>query len=259
MGRRQRESTPMSTKSARPSHRAAFDSAIRRALKAAVSRGELTTTDMRTALDRLTTGAGASNRKGQRADSTARRDDILQAAVRLFVTKGYHAATLQDIADELGLTRPAFYYYFRSKQEILESLCQKSVTAADDIIDRALRQPSANLAQAVRQTLEAYAAYIASDLTTAIMMRNYEEMSPAEKQRLTTRRRARQDKVLVLVKKGIRSGEFAAPHPKIAVLTAFEAIHSVHSWYDSEGPLSREKVARVIVEQILSGLLSRRD
>lgn len=233
---------------------ASADRAIQRALKAAVVRGELSSADMKAALERLSAGGA---RKPQRGDSTARRDDILQSAVRLFVTKGYHAATLQDIADELGLTRPAFYYYFRSKQEILEAICRKAVEAADAVVNQALKLPAASNAQAVRQTLQAYAAYIAADITTAIMMRNYEEMSPGEKQRLTTRRRARQDKVLALVKKGIRAGEFSSAQPKIAVLSAFEAIHSVHSWYDDEGPLSREKVSTILVDQILNGLLAR--
>ena len=231
------------------------DRAIQQALKAAVARGELSGADMKSALERLSAGGGS--KKPQRGDSTARREDILQSAVRLFVTKGYHAATLQDIADELGLTRPAFYYYFRSKQEILEAICRKAVESADAVVNNALKLPAANYAQAVRQTLQAYAAYIAADITTAIMMRNYEEMSPGEKQRLTTRRRARQDKVLALVKKGIRAGEFSSAQPKIAVLIAFEAIHSVHSWYDDEGPLSREKVSTILVDQILNGLLAR--
>lgn len=206
-------------------------------------------------LDRL--AGGSNGRKPPHTESTARRDDILQSAIRLFVTKGYHAATLQDIADELGLTRPAFYYYFESKQEILEAICRTAVETADTVVSDVLRLPATTHAQAVRQTLQAYANYIASDVTTAIMMRNYEEMSPAEKLRLTTRRRARQAKVLALVRKGIKAGEFVAPQPKIAVLIAFEAIHSVHSWFDSEGPLSREEVSRAMVDQILNGILRR--
>ena len=229
--------------------------AIRKALQSAVDRGELSLGDMKQALARM---AGAQNgHKPPRVESTARRDDILQSAVRLFVTKGYHAATLQDIADELGLTRPAFYYYFKSKQEILEAICRASVDRADTVVNDALKLPAANHAQAVCQTLQAYATYIASDVTTAIMMRNYEEMSPAEKLQLTTRRRARQAKVLALVQKGIKAGEFMAAEPKIAVLTAFEAIHSVHSWFDNDGRLSRENVSKVLVEQVLNGILRR--
>jgi len=235
--------------------RAKIDTAIRKALQLAVSRGELSAADMELAIERM--ASTPNGRKPPRADSSARRDDILQSAVRLFVTKGYHAATLQDIADELGLTRPAFYYYFKSKQEILEAICRAAVDAADAVVSDALKLPASTHAQAVRQTLQAYANYIASDVTTAIMMRNYEEMSPAEKLRLTTRRRARQDKILALVRKGIKAGEFVAPQPKIAVLIAFEAIHSVHSWFDGEGPLSREKISKVMVDQVLSGILRR--
>lgn len=48
-----------------------------------------------------------------------REEQILQEALRLFSQAGYHGTSLQEIADELGITRPAFYYYFNSKDELL--------------------------------------------------------------------------------------------------------------------------------------------
>jgi AcrR family transcriptional regulator len=48
-----------------------------------------------------------------------REQQILQQALRLFSQAGYHGTSLQEIADELGITRPAFYYYFRSKDDLL--------------------------------------------------------------------------------------------------------------------------------------------
>jgi AcrR family transcriptional regulator len=48
-----------------------------------------------------------------------REQQILQQALRLFSQTGYHGTSLQEIADELGITRPAFYYYFKSKDDLL--------------------------------------------------------------------------------------------------------------------------------------------
>jgi AcrR family transcriptional regulator len=51
-----------------------------------------------------------------------RKQQILQGALRLFSQAGYQGTSLQVIADELGITRPAFYYYFHSKNELLWGL-----------------------------------------------------------------------------------------------------------------------------------------
>ena len=94
---------------------------VQAALRGAVRRGEISAPDAERALSRLRPPG-----RVVRGDKQTRRDDILASATHIFATKGYHASTLQDIADELGLTRPAFYYYFESKQEILEAICLRA-------------------------------------------------------------------------------------------------------------------------------------
>ena len=46
-------------------------------------------------------------------------DDIVSAAAKVFRTKGYHAATVRDIADEVGLLKGSLYHHFDSKEELL--------------------------------------------------------------------------------------------------------------------------------------------
>jgi len=52
---------------------------------------------------------------------------IIDTAVNVFYQKGYHAATLEDIAHELDLTRPAIYHYFSSKEELLSQIYLQGV------------------------------------------------------------------------------------------------------------------------------------
>jgi len=44
--------------------------------------------------------------------------------MRQFRDRGYDATSLQDIADEIGLTKSAVFYHFRGKQEILRELAE---------------------------------------------------------------------------------------------------------------------------------------
>jgi len=232
--------------------RASF-AATRKVLKAAVKRGDVSATEAQKAVERLEAG-----RKPSSGEAAGRRDDILAAAGRVFASKGYHAATLQDIADELSLTRPAFYYYFKSKQEILEAICVATADAADDVIRRETERAESSYEKAVRRTLLAYTIHIAESETTTIMWRNFGEMSPAKQRSLTARRRAREQKVLDLLERGVKQGEFGTREPKIATLAAFETLNSLHNWFDKGGRLSVEQIADVLVEQVLHGFLARR-
>jgi AcrR family transcriptional regulator len=64
------------------------------------------------------------------ANRTVRRDAFIDAAEQLFRTKGYEDTSVQDLLDTLGVSRGAFYHYFRSKVELLEAVVERMVTFA---------------------------------------------------------------------------------------------------------------------------------
>lgn len=53
------------------------------------------------------------------------RDLLLASALKLFIKFGYSSVNLQQIADDAGLTRGAFYWHFKSKEEIVIAICEK--------------------------------------------------------------------------------------------------------------------------------------
>src|ERR1700742_4936704 len=54
--------------------------------------------------------------------TTDRRRELLDAAVRVFARKGFHAARVGDVAEEAGVAHGLLYHYFRSKDEVLETI-----------------------------------------------------------------------------------------------------------------------------------------
>ena len=54
-----------------------------------------------------------------------RRNEILDAAGRLFGTKGYNKCTVNDILDAVGIAKGTFYYYFKSKEEVLDAIIDR--------------------------------------------------------------------------------------------------------------------------------------
>lgn len=66
---------------------------------------------------------------------TERRNEILDVAQRLVYSKGYEQMTIQDIQDELQISKGAFYHYFDSKQHLLEALIERLLEQMDTILD----------------------------------------------------------------------------------------------------------------------------
>jgi AcrR family transcriptional regulator len=58
--------------------------------------------------------------------ATDRREEILQAAVRVFARKGYHTCRVSDIAREAGVAHGLLYHYFRSKEDVLEEIFRET-------------------------------------------------------------------------------------------------------------------------------------
>jgi TetR/AcrR family transcriptional regulator, fatty acid metabolism regulator protein len=57
---------------------------------------------------------------------TDRRRELLDAAARVFAVKGFHAARVGDIAEEAGVAHGLLYHYFRSKEEVLETIFRET-------------------------------------------------------------------------------------------------------------------------------------
>lgn len=57
-----------------------------------------------------------------------RKKEILDVAEKLFVTKGYLKTTVKDILQEIGIAKGTFYYYFKSKEEVMDAIVLRLVS-----------------------------------------------------------------------------------------------------------------------------------
>ncbi len=64
----------------------------------------------------------------------ARRNDILDAAQRLVYTRGYEQMAIQDILDELHISKGAFYHYFDTKQSLMEAMIERIASQATPLM-----------------------------------------------------------------------------------------------------------------------------
>jgi AcrR family transcriptional regulator len=107
-------------------------------------------------------------RRAGRLPRTARRRQLLDAALAVFTAQGYHAAAMDDIAEKAGVSKPVLYQHFPGKRELYLALLDESAESLLDAVRAALASTHDNKLR-VRATMSAYYHYV-EDTTGAFRL-----------------------------------------------------------------------------------------
>jgi TetR/AcrR family transcriptional regulator, cholesterol catabolism regulator len=188
--------------------------------------------------------------------ATNKQTEIALAAVKLFEQKGYHATSVQDIADEVGLQKGSLYHYIHSKEDLLLQIAHQAITEFNQRLERILEADIPARAKLV-QAIENHLTVSISNLqTTTVLLR--EAFSLGENthqmiQDLTDRHLELWTQILL---EGRDNGEFVVPQPRITALALLGSCNWVYRWYKSSGRMTAEEVSNVFSDVFLNGLLT---
>ncbi len=192
--------------------------------------------------------------------SAERKAQILDAALRVFARKGFHKARMDDIAQEAGLSKGLLYWYFRSKDALIEALL--TVLFEPDLRD--LERLLADTARPIPERLRELARNALSTLLPYrdLMPIVYEfyalatRPGPVQKAIQTYYRRYRQ-LLAQLLRQGIERGELRADlDPELTalgILAQFEGLALL--WIIGPEELDIERQWEAIAEHTLRTLL----
>jgi AcrR family transcriptional regulator len=91
----------------------------------------------------------------------ARRAQLLESALGVFVAQGYHAAAMDDIADRAGVSKPVLYQHFPGKLELYLALLDQSCDTIIDATREALESTDDNKLR-VAATMQVFYDYVAN-------------------------------------------------------------------------------------------------
>jgi AcrR family transcriptional regulator len=198
-------------------------------------------------------------RKEQLLPSQVKRkteDQLVENALKLFSRGGFRETSLQEIADGLGITRPLFYYYFDSKEDLLWRLIGH---LGDSLLERA--RP---LAAAEASATERFRLLIESHVRTLLENVDAFRVYFAERHLLEGKRDRRLKRgelaylelLTDLVAEGQASGEFKSGEPNVLAHLATGTANSVLSWYHPDGATPADQIAALTVEYAISGIVA---
>lgn len=161
---------------------------------------------------------------------------ITAAAIEIFAERGYHGASIRDIARRAGLSLSALYYWHPSKQHLLAAMIEEGTQEYFHRCDEALRtagdDPVRRLLAMVRATVE-YRVHrsVESELATS----EWRNLEPEHRERLDGLRRSASALWAQIVDDGTARGAFRCPHPEDARRTIVAACNAVAQWYSPDG------------------------
>lgn len=189
-------------------------------------------------------------------DRADKRDAVLRTAARLFNEKGFHATSLDTVAERLNVTKPTLYYYVKSKDEILFDC----VRAGLDLVRAGIAEASRGGGSALdrlRACMRAYVDVVTQDFGMCVI-RVGEDPLPAARRRELRRLKAQIDgEFRRVIEEGIAEGSIAPCDAKLAAFTLAGALSWIGRWYRPDGGLAPDELAARCIEMLLHGIVPR--
>jgi len=184
-----------------------------------------------------------------------RRREILHAALATVRERGYHATTLDHIAERLGIRKTALYHYFPDKDSILYACHQESLAELDRMIETSelcCSTPRERLAYLIRE----HVRVMTEALEGSPLAFEVSALSPERRAEIIAGRDRYEAVLRDLVARGVEQGELRQVDPKIAVFALLGAINWIARWYDPGRGADAAALGDEFADLLIRGLAS---
>ncbi len=183
------------------------------------------------------------------------RDDILDAAAQVIRKKGFHAASMADIAKVVNLQKASLYHHVSSKQDILLELLDRALEMLMDRISPIVDQPIP-ADEKLRKIILVYLQSLTEnpDLSSVLLF-EHRSLDKKSHARHVPNRDRFEELWRNVIRQGVRSKLFVCPDVGLAVRGLMGTLNWVLTWYRPDGPLPIEKIADGYAELFFNGLL----
>ena len=173
-----------------------------------------------------------------------RRQDVVEAAVRVFHKKGYASASIQDVADEVGVLKGSLYHYIDSKEDLLARIFEDSAGHFTEMLDEASgldEQPVERLRSFARSCSLWYLQNIER---VGIYATEWKHLTGKRRKTVLAIRADYEQRLAGLIQEVKDAGHAAADlDVNFATYYIFGALNGLPDWYRRRGPDPADKIA----------------
>lgn len=189
------------------------------------------------------------------AEGPTSRERVVSAATELFVRDGYRSTSMKAIASHVGISPPALYWHFPSKEELyltsMEALLDEFIAYVEE------RITGSDAVVRLRQFVSAHVSWrleereAAGAFTSAVGSREvFDGLPESDRSSLTTKQRGHLDRLGGILAEGRRAGRFR-DDSRVTALAVITMCNYVSTWYDPVGKLDARRVAELYGDCVL--------
>ncbi len=183
------------------------------------------------------------------------RKTVLEAAAKMFSERGFAGTSLGDVAKDLKISRPALYYYFSSKEEILSSLVDEISVHSKRSIDDIRRKEVDPVTKLHEMTYNQLLFVMRNKLSYMVVVKTEEELVSDTRKLNLEAKKAVLEAFRGVIQEGIDKGQFRQVDASVAALAVIGMCSWCAWWFSPEGRLSDTQVAGQITQMALASLL----
>ena len=211
------------------------------------------------ATSRTTTRRKAARAADDGIPPRPRDREVLDAAAEVFARQGYAAATVQDVANALGILKGSIYYYIKTKEDLLFRLLMEVHEEVDAILDEVAAKEDLTPLTRLREYVRTQTMYNLRNLVKiAIYYNDLDQLSDDRRAEVLQRRKVHEDFVTQVILDAQRAGEVDNKRDaKLIAYSVFATIIWPYRWYRPRGRIKAEDVVNACVEFVTYGVAKR--
>jgi AcrR family transcriptional regulator len=179
----------------------------------------------------------------------------------VFAKKGYQAATVDDIAREMGVSKGVVYYQFRSKEEVFAEIMVTAISEALRLLKQTTSKsgsPADRLRDGIRELIAFNLEETTPGYYSKMVVGNLRAISTPSREAIRTFERDYQRVVVDLIREGQAAGVFDVHNPSVTAMNILTAANGVSNWFVPGRSVSASEVADEVSDQLIRGILAKR-
>lgn len=195
----------------------------------------------------------ASERRARKTE--LKREAILRSAAGAFRRKGYHGTSMEDISEQLLMTKGSLYYYFADKEEILFACHDFSLDRVLDRMQEVIEaEKDSNAADRLGALIQGLVDVMIDDLQGSALALDFTALKEELLEKIIAKRDKFERGMRAVISDGVKSREFRNVDPKLATFAILGAINWISKWYRPDGTFKAADIGRMYSDLFVKGL-----